>query len=331
MPSSSSKPQGFYSSAFWEDYLATQHRKLPELGHVSEHCGSKRVVRFLGGNPGHMQLQGTNTYLVGTGRIRILIDTGEGRASWIINLTGYLDDHDISISHVLLTHRHGDHTGGLADLLLRDPDVLVHKNEPEGDGQRPIRDGQRFAVEGATLRAVLTPGHSSDHACFVLEEDDALFTGDAVLGHGYSVAEDLGAYTASLARMRALGCGGPGYPGHGEWIKDLPRVLDMYVAQRRARERRICAVLADAAAAAAVGHHQGVATAAAAGGGNGGLTVEDVGVRIYGEAARSPGAFDAALRPLLDQVLYMLADHGKVGSRLVGSGQTRHWFVTPGM
>ncbi|KAK3903616.1 beta-lactamase-like protein [Staphylotrichum tortipilum] len=313
MPSPSTKPQGFYSSAFWADYLAAQQSKLPKLGDV-EHCGSSRVVRFLGGNPGHMQLQGTNTYLVGTGRSRILIDTGEGRPSWIMNLTAYLDDHDISISHVLLTHWHGDHTGGLDDLLLHDPDILVHKHQPDS-GQHPLRDGQTFAAEGATLRVVLTPGHSTDHACFVLEEDNALFTGDAVLGHGYSVAEDLSGYMESLRLMRRLGCG-IGYPGHGDLIRNLPRVLDMYIAQRDARERQVCAALALDQRPSA--------------GRMSGLTVEDVGVRLYGEAARSSDAFDAALRPLLDQVLFMLADHGKVGSRLVDVGQnqtTRQWFV----
>ncbi|KAM7213693.1 putative beta-ketoacyl synthase domain containing protein [Rhypophila decipiens] len=301
-PSNKSKPQGFYSSAFWADYLTTQHSRLPKLGDVQETCGSsKRVVRFLGGNPGHMQLQGTNTYLIGTGRSRILIDTGEGRPSWIMNLTSYLDDHDISISDVLLTHWHKDHTGGLDDLLLQDAHIHVHKNNPD-PGQRPLRDGQIFTTEGATLRVVLTPGHSDDHTCFVLEEDNALFTGDAVLGHGYSVAEDLGAYISSLRLMRRL---------YGDVIKNLSRVWDMYIAQRNARERQSSPIQTVCPPSR---RSNGPGKGPVNGGSPGGLT-----------AATSSDSFDAAVRPLLDQVLFMLADHGKVGSRLVGAGtgQTR--------
>ena len=85
MASTTTKPQGFYSSGFWTDYLSAQRSKLPLLPDVDEGI-SDRVVRFLGGNPGDMQLQGTNTYLIGTGSTRILIDTGEVSTSLYSNV-----------------------------------------------------------------------------------------------------------------------------------------------------------------------------------------------------------------------------------------------------
>jgi hypothetical protein len=74
--SSNTKPKGFYSSDYWNDYLSTQLTSLPSLPDVDNGI-SKCVVRFLGCNSGSMQLQGTNTYLIGTGSSRILVDTGE--------------------------------------------------------------------------------------------------------------------------------------------------------------------------------------------------------------------------------------------------------------
>ncbi|KAL6812506.1 beta-lactamase-like protein [Trichoderma sp. SZMC 28015] len=326
------KPKGFYSSGFWTEYLTSQRSKLPELFEVDDDI-SDCIVRFLGGNPGDMQLQGTNTYLVGTGSTRILIDTGEGLPQWAVNLTRYLEDHDISISHVLLTHWHGDHTGGVADLLAHDPTIVVHKNQPN-KSQQAIKNGQIFQTEGATLRAVLTPGHTTDHTCFVLEEENALFTGDNVLGHGYSVAECLGDYTASLRLMAGLGCS-VGYPGHGAVIRDLPRKMATYITQRDSREQQVYAALVQQASSSGQDSSRSSSGSSGSDSGSGddeddsemGLSTSDIGLRLYGEVSKDAVTFESALKPLLNQVLFMLAEHGKVSSKLVGPDKTRHWFA----
>ncbi|KAF7174439.1 hypothetical protein CNMCM5623_007237 [Aspergillus felis] len=205
-------PRMPFNQAFWEEYLSGQDATLPSLPDIS--TLSSRVIRILGGNPGAMHLQGTNTYLVGTGPSRILIDTGQGLPIWLSRIIELLRSNNISISHILLTHWHGDHTGGVSDLISYNPTLAdhVYKNLPDA-GQKSIGDGQIFAVEGATVRAVFTPGHSVDHMCFLLEEENALFTGDNVLGHGFSVAPDLGRYMESLELMAGLGCQAGGiYP-----------------------------------------------------------------------------------------------------------------------
>ncbi|KAE8371845.1 beta-lactamase-like protein [Aspergillus bertholletiae] len=335
-------PEGFYSSPFWASYLETQRSKLPVLPEVDDGL-SGCVVRFLGCNPGSMQLQGTNTYLVGTGSTRILIDTGEGAPQWALNVTRYLEDHGISISHVLVTHWHKDHTGGIADLLAHDPNMTVYKHKPD-PGQRAIVNGQTFQTQGATLRAVLTPGHTVDHTCFLLEEENALFTGDNVLGHGYSVADDLESYTASLRLMASLKCA-CGYPGHGNVISNLPQTLAKYIAQRVSREKQIYAVLARQASSSSSSASRNVSSASSVWGtdhsgdqrddkdGNNidrvqGLSTADIGGLIYGEVSKDSAMFDSAVGPLLNQVLYMLLERGQVSSRLVGPDNTRHWFAT---
>ncbi|TFB01219.1 Lactamase-like protein [Trichoderma ghanense] len=331
---SSTKPKGFYSSGFWTEYLSTQRTRLPELADAEN--VSPSVVRFLGGNPGDMQLQGTNTYLIGTGNTRILIDTGEGFPQWAVNVTRYLEDHDVSISHVLLTHWHADHTGGVADLLAHDPSISVHKHNPS-KGQKPVANGQIFQTQGATIRAVLTPGHTADHTCFVLEEENALFTGDNVLGHGYSVAECLGEYTKSLRLMASLGCA-IGYPGHGDVIRNLPRKMATYISQRDSRERQVYAALLEEASSESSSSRGGSSYSGSDSGSGDdedgyemgtakGLSTTDISLRLYGDVSKDPATFESALKPLLNQVLFMLADHGRVSSKLVGPDRTRHWFV----
>ena len=124
-----------------------------------------------------------------------------------------------------------------------------------------IQDQQSFKAEGVTLRAHHTPGHTPDHLAFYLEEEDALFTGDAVLGHGTAVFENLAAYMACLEKMENLfqrkddsrstnaasSGGGPkkgrAYPGHGAVIEDGLGKLREYIAHRKQREMEVWDVL----------------------------------------------------------------------------------------
>jgi glyoxylase-like metal-dependent hydrolase (beta-lactamase superfamily II) len=181
---------------------------------------------------------------VGTGRQRLLVDTGEGRPSWIANLTDTLQKENAVISQAIITHWHHDHVGGIKQLLEFSPSTDVFKHQPS-DGQLDIEDGQRFQVDGASLKAVFSPGHTQDHMSLIFEEEDALFTGDNVLGHGTAVFEDLHAYLKSLEKMRGV-FKGRAYPGHGAVIEDGPGKILEYIQHRKLRENQVIQVLKSA-------------------------------------------------------------------------------------
>ena len=109
-------------------------------------------------------------------------------------------------------------------------------------GQDNIVDGQTFKTEGATLRAFHSPGHAVDHMALVLEEENAMFTGDNVLGHGTAVFEDLATYIDSLERMQHQFTG-RGYPAHGAVLEDGRAKIRDYISHRRKREDEILDVL----------------------------------------------------------------------------------------
>ncbi|EDU49153.1 lactamase [Pyrenophora tritici-repentis Pt-1C-BFP] len=200
---------------------------LPEIEKLSD-----RVIRVLG----------TNTYIVGRGLSRLLIDSGEGKPQWIASIKTLLSTENITIDKLLLTHWHPDHIGGVSDLLSHSPDTQVYKNEPHG-AWHPITDGQKFETQGATLRAFHCPGHTTDHMAFVLEEEDAMFTADNVLGQGTAVFEDLTAYMKSLDAMSSQ-FKGRAYPGHGPVIPDGPAKIAEYITHRNQREQQVLDVLA---------------------------------------------------------------------------------------
>jgi glyoxylase-like metal-dependent hydrolase (beta-lactamase superfamily II) len=220
---------------------------------------SDRVTVALGQNPSAFTGPGTNTYLVGTGPERILIDTGQGVDSYLDVLEEAMERTGCQrIEQIVLTHGHPDHLGGLAQVLARFGPTPVKKWPwPEVDLESPVamevlEDGCRIETEGATLVGVHTPGHAPDHLCFVLEEEGSLFSGDNVLGVGTTVipggSGDLGQYMASLERLLALE---PGriYPAHGPCIEDGRAKLREYIDHRNAREAEIIAAVAGGASA----------------------------------------------------------------------------------
>lgn len=218
------------------------------------------IPTLFSGHP--LTATGTNTYLIGRGHQRILIDTGEGKPTWAARLQSVLSEENATVHQVLLTHWHGDHVNGLSDLLRICPQAKVFKHQPDA-GQADIADGQVFRVEGATLTACRTPGHTVDHMVFVLEEEDAMFTGDStiprstallfsfsnrlpasadVLGHGTAVFENLKVYLSSLHRMLNR-VQGRGYPGHGAVLENSNSRIAEYIKHRQQREDEVLRVL----------------------------------------------------------------------------------------
>jgi ribonuclease/clavin/mitogillin len=152
-----------------------------------------------------------------------------------------LQKENAVITKAIITHWHHDHQGGIKHLLEFSPMTNIYKNAPD-DGQLDIEDGQIFQVDGGSLRAVFSPGHTQDHMSLILEDEDAMFTGDNVLGHGTAVFENLSQYLDSLELMRGM-FKGRAYPGHGSVIDDGPSKILEYIRHRQQREDQVVEVL----------------------------------------------------------------------------------------
>ncbi len=224
--------------------------RLPDVDRWSD-----RVVVALGQNPGVFTGPGTNTYLIGTGKRRILLDTGQGRDAYLPVLDAALEQAGCEgIQEIVLTHGHEDHIGGARSVVERHGDLKVSKRPLAGIDERheveitPIGEGSIVRTEGATLRAIYTPGHAEDHLCFILEEEGSLFSGDNVLGIGTTLIPsqggDLRQYLDSLDRLLAQK---PGviYPAHGPLIRDGEAKIREYIAHRQKREDQILDALHD--------------------------------------------------------------------------------------
>lgn len=213
---------------------------------------SERVTLVLGLNPGPFVGPGTNTYLIGTGKQRLLLDTGHGVAQYIPLLEKTMREIGCeALQGIVLTHNHPDHSGGLISLRETFGAIPIYKKVIASDGVfnfafSHIDDGAVLETEGARLRALFAPGHALDHLCFFLEEEGAIFTGDNVLGVGSSVipAEtgNMRDYMQSLERLKSEN---PKrlYPAHGPLVENASAKLDEYLAHRRDREAQIVQAL----------------------------------------------------------------------------------------
>jgi glyoxylase-like metal-dependent hydrolase (beta-lactamase superfamily II) len=189
-------------------------------------------------NPGLLTLDGTNTWVL----------RGPGSDEMVVVDPGPDDDEHIArlaelgtISLVLISHKHEDHTGGIDKIVERTGAVVrsVGSGYLRGLGG-PLCDGEVIDAAGLRIKVMATPGHTADSLSFVL--DDAVLTADTVLGRGTTVIDKedggLGDYLESLKRLQGLGRRTV-LPGHGPDLADLEAVTAMYLAHREERLEQV--------------------------------------------------------------------------------------------
>ena len=182
---------------------------------------SPRIRRVIANNPGPFTYLGTGVYIVGSGKVAV-IDPGPVIGEHFDALKRALDGE--SVSHVLVTHSHMDHSP-LAHPLADWAGCKVYAGGPAmpsesevrmeaGDDLRfrpdvLVKDGDVFRGPDWTIEAIVTPGHTSNHVCFALKEENALFSGDHVMGWSTTVISPpdghMGDYFTSLEKVRQRG------------------------------------------------------------------------------------------------------------------------------
>ena len=222
---------------------------LPAFGALAavEHLGAG-LVRVLAPNPSPMTLDGTNTYVLsppGSGEA-LVIDPGPEDARHRAQVAGVLAEVDAQPRAVVLTHHHHDHAEAAGGWARGHGCEILAASRELTRADRTLADGGSVPVGDTHIEVVATPGHTSDHLAFRLE-DGAVLTGDHVLGRGTSVVVhpdgDLEAYLSSLRRLHDLGPHAL-YPGHGPPLTEDPTaVLEYYLAHRSYREAQLRAAL----------------------------------------------------------------------------------------
>lgn len=213
---------------------------------------SPLVRRLVAHNPSAFTWHGTNTYIIGRGHVTVL-DPGPLLAGHIDAIRTALQGE--TIDYLLVTHTHRDHSPACRPLAAISGAPGAGFG-PHGDGRGEVEegadhefipdirlvDGDRLSGDGWTLECVHTPGHTSNHLCYALHEEQALFTGDHIMAWSTSVIAppdgDLGEYLASLDRLLAR----PErryWPAHGPAIDQPIAFVEGFIEHRQARLREI--------------------------------------------------------------------------------------------
>jgi glyoxylase-like metal-dependent hydrolase (beta-lactamase superfamily II) len=215
-----------------------------------------RIRRVIAENPSPFTLYGTGTYILGNGQVAV-VDPGPADPAHIDAILEATRGE--TISHVLVTHTHMDHSPGCA-LLKEHCDAPTYAYGPHGAGKLeegvPVEEGGDMAfapdhrvahgdiIQGGdwSVECVYTPGHTSNHMCYQLREDRALFTGDHIMGWSTSIISppdgDMAAYMRSLELMLERN-DAVYWPTHGPCIDDPKGLVRAFIEHRRERETQI--------------------------------------------------------------------------------------------
>lgn len=229
---------------------------------------SPLVRRVLCQNPSPYTYTGTGTYLVGAGTDVAVIDPGPAMVKHGEALLRAVGKQ--KVSHILVTHTHLDHSP-LSSWLKEKTGAPVYAFGAHGTGRkgglpeeeveagadkafRPdilVKDGDQFAGDGWTIKAVHTPGHTANHVCFHLLEEKTVFVGDHVMGWATTVISppdgDMTDYLASLKKVAALNAKHLA-PTHGPWVERPEPFIRGIITHRRMREGQILKLLENDAA-----------------------------------------------------------------------------------
>lgn len=215
---------------------------------------SPRIGRVLAPNPSPFTYTGTQTYLIGSTDLAV-IDPGPADPDHLAALLAAIADRPVRA--ILCTHTHRDHSPAAAPLaaqtgapIIGCAPLVLDDDGPRADAafdpsyspDRILADGEQVTGEGWTLEAVATPGHTSNHLCFALLEENALFTGDHVMGWSTSVISppdgDMADYMRSMQRLLDRE-DVIYYPAHGDPVPNPRRLVRGMMGHRKQREGQI--------------------------------------------------------------------------------------------